>query len=92
MIIVTKLKEDLVGKIFWALMLVNDQENDAVMFEVHSLAFDMHDNYTKWKEFEKAHNRMAIELMNAKHGKKGQLVINQMFLAPNKYDKIENRF
>jgi hypothetical protein len=90
MIIVTKLKLDKVGKVYWSALLVDDRENNRIMREVISLAFDIKDRFNKWKEFEKCHNRMAIEIMN-EGGPKEQYLISQMFLQPTEFDKTENR-
>lgn len=90
MIIVTKLKLDMLKRPFWSCLLVDDQENNHIVREVHSLTFDINDNFNKWKEFEKAHNRMAKEIMAAKNPKE-QYMIAQMFLQTSVFDKTENR-
>jgi hypothetical protein len=91
MLIVTKLKTDLHQKPYWSCMLVDDQENNRIVREVISLTFDIMDSFNKWKEFEKAHNRMAKEIMSAKNPKE-QYLIAQEFLRESPFDKRENRF
>jgi hypothetical protein len=90
MITVTKLKQDMTQRPYWSVMLIDDKENNHIVREVISLTFDINDNYNKWKEYEKANNRMAIELMSAKN-KKEQYILAQMFLEESVYDKTENR-
>lgn len=90
MIIVTKLKLDMTQQPYWSAMLVDDKENNRVMREVISLTFDIKDRFNKWKEYEKVHNRMAIEIMN-EGGPKEQYLISQMFLQDSEFSKTENR-
>lgn len=87
MIVVTKLKLDMKQLPYWSVMLVND--DGAIMREVISLTFDINDRYNKWKEYEKASNRMAKEIMN-EGGKEEQYIISQMFLMETQYDRKEN--
>ena len=90
MIIVTKLKLDMTQRPYWSAMLIDDKENNHVVREVISMTFDINDNYNKWKEYEKANNAMAREIMGAK-SKKEQYIIAQMFLEESAFDKTENR-
>lgn len=85
--IIAKLKQDLKQLPYWSFMLEHD---GAIMREVISLTFDINDRYNKWKEYEKASNRMAKEIMN-EGGPQDQYLIAQMFLSESEYDRKENR-
>lgn len=82
----TKIKLDKRGDAYWSVMLIHDNQ---IMREVVSQTFNAFKPHQKWKEWEKAQNRMAKELMN-EGSMEEQKLIARMFMSGSEFDRHEN--